>query len=177
MTSQVDRRRFLKAASSGIAAGVAASASVSALAADDSPPAIPLPDADTTKPAAGTAPQAACCNPASTLIFACSGAADVGEIADHAARKLSKEGVGKMFCLAGVGGRVDGIMKNTKAAETLLAIDGCPLHCARNTLEEGGFTKFAHVCLSDLEMPKGQTPVTDEAVAKVAAQGKKALGR
>ena len=42
------------------------------------------------------------------MIFACSGSADVGKIADLAARKLMEDGVGKMSCLAGVGGRVKG---------------------------------------------------------------------
>ena len=176
MTSKVDRRQFLTNAGAGIAAGAAASAGVAALAAEDPPSAIPLPDANTVKPAAKTDPQAACCTPAAKLIFACSGAADVGEIADHAARKLTADGVGKMFCLAGVGGRVSGIMETTKAAQAILAIDGCPLHCARNTLDKAGFTKFAHVCLSDLGMAKGKTPPTAEAVAKVASVGKGKLG-
>ncbi|MEI6422312.1 MAG: putative zinc-binding protein [Lentisphaerota bacterium] len=35
------------------------------------------------------------CATAPKLIFACSGAADVGAIADQAARKLSREGKGK----------------------------------------------------------------------------------
>ena len=82
-----------------------------------------------------------------------------------------------MFCLAGVGGRVKGIMETTKAAQAILAIDGCPLHCARNTLEQAGFKKFEHVCLSDLGMEKGKTPATDEAVAKVASRGKAKLPR
>ena len=55
-----------------------------------------------------------CCSAAPKLIFACSGAADVGAIADQAARKLTREGKGKMFCLAGIGGRVSGIMKSTR---------------------------------------------------------------
>ena len=71
-----------------------------------------------------------CCSAAPKLIFSCSGAADLGAIADQAARKLSREGVGKMFCLAGVGGRVSGIMKTTEAAGERLVIDGCALDCA-----------------------------------------------
>ena len=59
-------------------------------------------------------PQPTCCAAAPKLIFSCSGAADVGEISDRAARKLSAEGAGKMFCLAGVGGRVSGIMASTQ---------------------------------------------------------------
>lgn len=41
-----------------------------------------------------------------TLIFACSGAADLGGVSDQAARKLSAEGTGKMFCLAAIGGGI-----------------------------------------------------------------------
>src|SRR4030042_3189527 len=92
------------------------------------------------------------CSGGPTLIFACSGAADVGEIADRAARKLTKEGVGKMFCLAGIGGRVSGIMKTTEAASKILAIDGCTLNCAGRCLEEAGFTEFEHLELADLDM-------------------------
>lgn len=86
-----------------------------------------------------------------------------------------EDGVGKMSCLAGVGGRVKGIMETTQAAKTILAIDGCPLHCARNTLEQAGFKKFEHLCLSDMGMAKGKTPVTEKAIAKVASQGKARL--
>lgn len=121
--------------------------------------------------ASGTA-HAACCGAAPKLIFACSGAADVGQISDLAARKLTAEGVGKMFCLAGIGGRGSGIMETTRAAAAILAIDGCPLDCARKTLEEAGFTRFEHLRLSDIGLEKGKSPATEEHVAKVVGQGK-----
>ncbi|MHC4713906.1 MAG: putative zinc-binding protein [Planctomycetota bacterium] len=102
------------------------------------------------------------------LIFACSGAADVGEIADRAARKLTADGVVKMFCLAGVGGRVSGIMKGTEAASKIIAIDGCALDCARHCLEEAGFSNFAHFRVTDMGLEKGNTPVNDDNIATVA---------
>jgi uncharacterized metal-binding protein len=176
MTSKVSRRRFLSNAGTGIVAGVAASASVAALAADAPPPAIPLPDANTAKPAPGNGPQPVCCSPAAKPIYACSGAADVGEIADHAARKLTADGAGKMSCLAGIGGRIPNLLEIARGAEVILAIDGCPMQCARNALEKAGFTKFQHICLADLGMAKGKTPATAEAVAKVVGEGKKQLG-
>jgi len=80
-----------------------------------------------------------------------------------------------MFCLAGIGGRVSGIMVSTQSAQSILAIDGCPLDCARKTLEEAGFTEFEHVRLTDLGMEKGKTPATDEAVAKVVCRAKARL--
>ena len=109
------------------------------------------------------------------MIFACSGAADVGAVADRAARKLTQQGVGKMYCLAGIGGRVSGIVETTKAAAGILAMDGCPLDCAKRSLEEAGFAGFAHLRLSDLGMEKGKSPVTDGNVAKVVAAGAAAL--
>ena len=116
------------------------------------------------------------CRAAPKLIFACSGAADVGAIADRAARKMAADGAGKMFCLAGVGGRVEAMMKTTAAAAAILAIDGCPLDCAKNCLQQAGFSEFEHVRVTDLGMEKGQTPVTDENVAKVAEKAAAAQG-
>jgi len=96
------------------------------------------------------AEQDACaCSAAPKLIFACSGAADVGGIADQAARRMTREGAGKMYCMTGIGGRVSGILETTKAAAKILAIDGCPLDCARKCLEEAGFSSFAHLRVTD----------------------------
>jgi uncharacterized metal-binding protein len=125
---------------------------------------------------AETNPQCACgCSAAPKLIFACSGAADVGHISDLAARRLTAEGAGKMFCLAGIGGRVSGILATTQAAQSILAIDGCPLDCARKSLEEAGFTTFEHLRLTDLGMEKGKTPVAEETVALVVSRAKARL--
>lgn len=117
------------------------------------------------------------CDAAPKLIFACSGAADVGKIADLAARELSSQGRAKMFCLAGIGGRVSGIMATTAAAAAILAIDGCPLDCAANCLKEAGFADFEHLRVSDIGMEKGSTPPTDEMVAKAARNGGELLSK
>ena len=109
------------------------------------------------------------------LIFSCSGAADVGGISDLAARKLSKEGVGKMYCLVGIGGNVSGIIETTKAAEKILAIDGCPVSCTKKLLERNGFNNFNYLLLSELELDKGKSPATDENVNKVVARGRDIL--
>jgi uncharacterized metal-binding protein len=114
---------------------------------------------------------ACACGAAPKLIFACSGAADVGAIADQAARKLTKDGAGRMFCLAGIGGRVSGIMATTAAASKVLAIDGCPLNCVKLALEQASFSGFEHLQLADIGMEKGKTPMSSEAVDRAAAAG------
>lgn len=117
------------------------------------------------------------CGGAPKLIFSCSGAADVGAVSDQAARKLTRDGVGKMFCLAGIGGRVSGIVESTRSAAAILAIDGCKLDCAKNCLLEAGFVNFQHLRLSDLGMEKGQTPPTEDNIARAMAAGAEILGR
>ena len=80
-------------------------------------------------------------------MFSCSGAADTAEIADRAVRKVHREDAAKMFCLAGIGGRVELILLNTQAAKSLVAVDGCDTDCAKRTLELCWFQGFhAHSC-------------------------------
>ena len=109
------------------------------------------------------------------LIFSCSGAADVGELADRAARNLTRDGHGTMFCLAGIGGRISTIMKTTESAVSILAIDGCPLDCAKKSLEEAGFKKVNHLRLSDLGFEKGETFITEANIAKVMHKAERYL--
>ncbi len=110
-----------------------------------------------------------CCSGSPTLIFACSGAANTGAMADLAARKLAGDGVGKMYCLAGLGGGIQPIIDTTKAARKVLAIDGCPTACATKTLERVGIEGSLCVRVTELGIEKGKTPVTDEVIVKVAA--------
>ncbi|MDN5347561.1 MAG: hypothetical protein PWP65_1125 [Clostridia bacterium] len=48
---------------------------------------------------------------------------NVGQVANQAAVKLDQEGIGKLFCLAGLGGHVQSIVESTKAAKRIVAID------------------------------------------------------
>ena len=121
------------------------------------------------------AEESCACSGAPKLIFACSGAADVGALADQGARRLTKEGKGKMYCLAGLGGDVESIVETTQAASGILVIDGCPVDCAKKTVERVGLSGFAHLRVTDLGLEKGKTPVTDESIGKVATAGAEKL--
>lgn len=109
------------------------------------------------------------------LVFPCSGASDVGGLSDCAARQMTLDQTGKMYCLAGIGGRVKGIMANTKGAAKLLVIDGCKEECARKTMDLAGFREFQHLKLADMGFEKGKTRVTAARIRKVAGKGAKLL--
>ncbi len=110
------------------------------------------------------------------LMFSCSGAADVAEIGDRAVRALHKAGEAKMFCLAGIAGRVELIEVNTRGADRLLVVDGCDSDCAKKTMELGGFTEFTHIRVTELGLEKGKNPVTDERISMVVERLRELLG-
>jgi uncharacterized metal-binding protein len=86
-----------------------------------------------------------------------------------------RDGAGKMFCLAGIGGRISGIMKSTESTSKILVMDGCPLSCAKNCLEQAGFTDFEHFNLADIGMQKTKTEVNDENISIVAKKASEKL--
>lgn len=112
------------------------------------------------------------CNTTPTIIFPCSGAADVGELSDRTARQLTKDGVGKMYCLAWIGGGVSGIIESTRSASKILVIDGCPLDCAKKTMEKAGLTSFKHIHITDLGFKKGSTEITSDSINNCAQKCK-----
>ena len=117
------------------------------------------------------------CCAAPKVVYACSGSSDVGEISDRAARQLTREGVCKMTCIAGIGGHVGALIDIANAADIILAIDGCPQNCAKKTLEHAGYHDFLHFGVYELGLPKGKSPATDENVDKVAKKGKELLSK
>ena len=76
---------------------------------------------------AETSNQPTCCGAAPKVIFACSGASDVGEITDLAARKLAAEGAATMLCLAAFSGRVSGMVASAEAALAGWCPRACPI--------------------------------------------------
>lgn len=94
------------------------------------------------------------------LVFACSGASDVGAVADQAARALSRDNVAYMSCAAAIAAKVPQILERTAAADHILVIDGCDKACAKTIVESGGFP-HAYLQLGTIGMEKTKTPVTE----------------
>ena len=99
------------------------------------------------------------------MVYACSGCSDAGELADRIARQLSRDGAARMSCLAGIGGRVKSLVLTAEKAERILVVDGCPLNCARHTLQLAGFQNFDHLELHKIGIRKGSCPVTEERIS------------
>jgi uncharacterized metal-binding protein len=88
-----------------------------------------------------------------TLILACSGGSNVGQIANNAMIELDRKGMGNAFCLAGIGGALSGFIESAKAARTIL-IDGCPVGCGRKAFEKYGIEPTTYLVVTELGVEK-----------------------
>lgn len=112
------------------------------------------------------------CSGGIKLLYSCSGAADVGKLADLVSRKLRDDGYARMTCLAGVGADLQGFVQSAKGSDENVTIDGCATACAKKSLERIGVTPSAFI-LSDFGCLKGSTAVEDALVNDIAEKIKK----
>jgi uncharacterized metal-binding protein len=120
-----------------------------------------------------------CCEPGgNVMILACSGGSNVGQIANQAAVELTREGFGKMYCLAGIGGQLSGFVQSAKDVPEMVAIDGCSVGCAKAILENADVPVKSYVMVTDLGIKKNHdfnlqekdTRMVKEAVRQACAQ-------
>lgn len=94
------------------------------------------------------------CTAASILVFPCSGGSNVGQMANAAAVEMARRGLANMYCLAGIGGHVGGMVDSAAHADHCIAIDGCSVACARKTLEHAGIRVKRAVVVTALGIEK-----------------------
>ncbi len=111
------------------------------------------------------------------LFFSCSGGSNVAEVADRAARQLMSEGLGSVFCLAGLGAGIPNMIETAKSADLNVVLDGCPADCAKKIFANVGINNTKIIRLTDVGLekkPKG-VRATEEEVNKVTSLVKQML--
>jgi uncharacterized metal-binding protein len=78
------------------------------------------------------------CEASQVVLLPCSGGSNCGQIANAAAVELTRQGVGNMYCLAGLGARISGMVESARSAQRLVVIDGCSVACALKTVKAVG---------------------------------------
>ena len=120
-----------------------------------------------------------CCVPGgNVMILACSGGSNVGQLSNQAAIELTREGFGKMFCLAGIGGQLSGFVQSARDVPEMVAIDGCSVGCAKAILENAQVPLKSYLVLTDLGIEKNKNfDLAPEDILKVKEAVKAALTR
>lgn len=88
------------------------------------------------------------------LVYSCSGASSAAQMANYIAVRLDRLEVAEMSCIAGVGGDVKPLVRTAKSGRPIIALDGCPLHCAAQILKRHGLQADQHYDLSKMGVKK-----------------------
>jgi uncharacterized metal-binding protein len=101
------------------------------------------------------------------LLLACSGGSNVGQITNSAAIEMDRSGRGRFYCMTGIAAHQPGLVDTAKIASGVVALDGCPIACARKALEHIGIPVTQHVVVTDLGIDKSHSFTwTDEDIAR-----------
>jgi len=101
------------------------------------------------------------------LIYACSGAANTGLLADQVMRALNREEAGNSSCLAAMGADLSGFLESARSATMNIVLDGCKVACGAKIFEKAGIA-FEHYVMTDYDVEKGKTPITGDLIEAVA---------
>jgi len=83
-------------------------------------------------------------------VYACSGCASAGQMANFMALKLDGLGIAQMGCLSGVAAGLPDMVAEADSGRPVLVIDGCHQGCARQCLEIRGIQCERHLVLTSL---------------------------
>lgn len=123
-------------------------------------------------------------NPQLPIVYSCSGCSSAAQMANRLAIRLDRAGLAEMSCIAGIGGDVPSLVRLAKSGRRVIAIDGCPLHCARSCLARHDVAPTMHLTLTELGIKKKlhmeyseveASAVYDSIVASLKNQGAPAL--
>jgi uncharacterized metal-binding protein len=103
------------------------------------------------------------------LIYACSGAANTGLLADQVMRALNRDGVGASTCLAAMGADLSGFIQSAQSATRNIVLDGCKVSCGAKIFQKNGIA-YQHYIMTDYGVEKGKTPITGDLIETVAEQ-------
>ncbi|SPD74571.1 conserved hypothetical protein [uncultured Desulfobacterium sp.] len=100
--------------------------------------------------------QDCCATDSNIMILACFGASNVGQLSNQAAVELTREGYGKMFCLAGIGGHLSGFVQSAKDVPQLILVDGCAIGCGKAILEQAEIPLKDYLVITELGIEKSK---------------------
>lgn len=103
------------------------------------------------------------------LVYACSGAANTGFLADQVMRALNRDGVADSTCLAAMGADLSGFLESARNATRNIVIDGCKVGCGKRIFEKNNIP-YQHFIMTDFGVEKGKTKITGDLIDSVTEE-------
>lgn len=115
------------------------------------------------------------CQGGTVIMYSCSGNANLGQACNELAQRLMERGVGRMGCLAGVGGHVPNMVLSAQSADEIIVLDGCQMGCALKIMEHAGAKASVHLVATEIGLVKkngkrwseDEVQAMDEALAQL----------
>jgi len=118
------------------------------------------------------------CRADSIILLPCAGGSNCGQITNQVAVKLDEEGMGRIYCLAGIASHIEGMIESARSAERIIALDGCQMACAKKAIEHAGLTVTDWVCVTEEGISKNhQFKLSPEEIGQIAQRTKELLAR
>jgi uncharacterized metal-binding protein len=104
------------------------------------------------------------------IIFACDGAASVGQVANYVAIDLTNRNIGaRMCCTAAIGAGSETHINIAKRAKRVIVINGCASRCVSKIFEKLGIKVDFEFVIQDLGVKKIPTlDIDDEETKRIA---------
>ena len=115
------------------------------------------------------------CKAEEIILLPCSGGSNCGQITNQAAVSLDNLGVGRIYCLAGIGAHIDGMVESARGAKRIVALDGCQVACAKKTIEHAGLKVTDWICVTDEGISKSHNLLLEQADIEFITQRTKEL--
>ena len=103
------------------------------------------------------------CKAEEITLLPCSGGSNCGQITNQVAVSLDVQGIGRIYCLAGIGAHIDGMVESARGAKRIVALDGCQVACAKKAIEHAGLTVTDWVCVTDEGISKSHNLLLEQA--------------
>jgi uncharacterized metal-binding protein len=115
------------------------------------------------------------CKAEDIILLPCSGGSNCGQITNRVAVSLDVLGIGRIYCLAGIGAHIDGMVESARGDKRIVALDGCNVACARKTIEYAGLKVTDWICVTDEGISKSHNLLLEQADIELITQRTKEL--
>jgi uncharacterized metal-binding protein len=118
------------------------------------------------------------CKAEDIILLPCSGGSNCGQIANQVAVSLDTFGVGRIYCLAGIGAHINGMVESAKGAKRIVALDGCQVGCAKKTIGHAGLKVTDWICVTEEGVEKNhQFKLAPEEIDLIARRTRESLAK
>lgn len=104
------------------------------------------------------------------ILFACAGAANVGQLTNIAVVQLAQEGFGSHACTAQLANGDGPVKQKCAEADEIVVLDGCPATCASKIVKAQGIEADQTVVITELGIAKSPNlTLSDEEIETVVS--------